>query len=90
MASLVQRYIGNQHTLVNTCISARSILFAHKCAVVNTLLQRADKLCDQESERKEEIATSSDQLNKTVTQTGCSVERNLQKQQRTKNMKQEG
>jgi len=28
---------------------------AHKCAVLNTLLHRADKLCDQESERKKEI-----------------------------------
>ena len=27
----------------------------HKCAVLNTLLHRADKLCDQESERKKEI-----------------------------------
>jgi len=27
---------------------------AHKCAVLNTLLQRANKLCDQESERQEE------------------------------------
>jgi len=28
---------------------------AHKCALRNTLLYRADKLCDQESERKKEI-----------------------------------
>ena len=28
---------------------------AHKCAALNTLLHRADKLCDQESEQKKEI-----------------------------------
>jgi len=39
---------------------------AHKCAVLNMLLQRADKLCDQESERKEEI----DLIRSTLKQNG--------------------
>jgi len=55
IASLVSRYVGNQHILVNTCIFARTHPLANKRAVLNKLLQRADKLCDQESERQKEL-----------------------------------
>jgi len=55
MARLVQRCIGNHCTVVNNCIFRSEHPLAHKRAMLNTLLQRADKLCDQQSERQESI-----------------------------------
>jgi len=54
MASLVQRDIGNQHTGKHLYFYSEHPL-AQKCAVLNTLLQRTNKLCNQENERQEEI-----------------------------------
>ena len=89
MASLLQRYIGNQHTLVNTCIFAQSILLHINAQYwTRCYIEPTNSVTKKVNERKR--STSSDQLlNKTITQTDCSIERSLQTQQRTKNMKQE-
>ena len=90
MASLVQRYTGNQHTLVSTCIFAQSnLLYINAQYWTRCYIDPTNSVAKKVNERKR--STSSDQLlNKTVTQTDYSIERNLQTQQRAKNMKQEG
>ena len=68
----------------NTCIFAQSILLHINAQhwTLTTLLQRADKLCDQENERKEEIDLVRSTLNKTVSQTALSKETCKQNKER--------